>query len=148
MGLETLHRLLQHFIGRQRPDQIFIVGDPSRQPWTEPALSQPINEIRQSQRCMYEKAVIKVRVTGNVQFKWITLHQLPVHDNAHPEVVLRGHNAYQQNPTFGRHPTASLGNGVPLPKTLRLDKNPGTQRRIIPLALKTIRNIRPSNVSP
>ena len=51
-------------------------------------------------------------------------------------------------PRFGRHVAASLDNGVPLPNTLRLHKNPGTQRRIIPLILKTSRNNRPSNVSP
>ena len=102
-GLEFLHCLFQRFIGCQRPDQIFVVGDPWGQPWTEPALSQPIHEIRQSQRCMYEKAVIKVRVAGNVQFKWITLDQLPVHDDAHTAIIFGRHNAYEENATCCCH---------------------------------------------
>jgi len=61
---------------------------------------------------MYEKAVIKVRVAGNVQFKWITLDQLPVHDDAHTAVVSWWHNADQQNATFNRHAAVSPDNGV------------------------------------
>src|SRR4029077_5632790 len=103
VGLKSLHRRLQRVISCQRPDQILVVGDPWGQPRTEPALSQAIHEIRQSQRCMYEKAVIKVGVAGNVQFKWITLDELPVHDDAHTAIIFGRHNAYKQNATCCCH---------------------------------------------
>ena len=43
----------------QRPDQIFVIGDPCGQSRAEPALSQPMDKIRQPQRCMYTRPSAK-----------------------------------------------------------------------------------------
>src|SRR5439155_13160218 len=101
--LKTLHRLFQSSIDCQRPDEIFIVGNPRGQPGAEPALSQSINKIRQPQRCMHKEVVSKVRIAGNVQFKRRALHQLPVHDDAHTAVVAGRHDAHEQNADFQPH---------------------------------------------
>ena len=94
-GLKRLHRLFQRSIGCQRPDEIFVVGDPCSQSRTEPALSQSMNEIRQPQLRMHQKFVSEVRVAGDVQFKRDSLDQLPVHDDAHTAIVSRRHDANQ-----------------------------------------------------
>jgi len=107
-----------------------------------------MNKTWQPQLCVYHKSFSEVCVAGDEQFKRASVDKVPVHDDAHATIVSWRHNAYQQNATFGRHAAGSLDNGVFLLKALGLAKNPGTQRRISPLALKAIRNNRPSNVSP
>ena len=84
-------------------DEIFIVGDPRGQPRAEPALPQSMKKVRQLQLRMHQKVIGKVGVAGDVQFKRIVLHQLPVHHNAHTAIVFRRYDAYQQNTIFGRH---------------------------------------------
>ena len=59
-----------------------------------------MKRIRQSEVGMHQKAVLKIRVTGHVQFKWISLHQMPVHDDAHATIVPWRNNAYEQHPQF------------------------------------------------
>ena len=107
-----------------------------------------MNRMGQPKACVHQKAVGEACVAGGIQFKRVSVDKVPVHDNAHATIVSWRHNANQQNATFGSHAAGSVDNRVPLLKALRLAKNPGTQRRISPLALKAIRNNRPSNVSP
>ena len=90
-------------VSSQRPDEIFVVGDPVGQAWAEPALPRSMDKIREPQGSMHEKVVSKVCVAGNVQFKRITLHQLAVHDNAHTAIVARRHDAREQDANFRRH---------------------------------------------
>src|SRR5262249_55234790 len=65
---------------------------------TESALSQSMNRIRQSQGGMHQEAVLKIRVAGHVQFEWISLHQMPVHDDAHATIVPWWNDAHEQQP--------------------------------------------------
>jgi hypothetical protein len=44
---------------------------------------------------MHQKAVLKIRVTGHVQFELISLHEMPVHDDTHATIVPRRNNAYE-----------------------------------------------------
>src|SRR5881397_3274165 len=95
---EMSHRFFQRCIGCQRPDEVFVVREPRSQSRTESALSQSMNWIGQSQRRIHQKAVLKVSVTGYVQFEWISLHQMPVHDDSYATIVPWRNNAYEQYP--------------------------------------------------
>src|SRR5438034_4230200 len=97
---ELLHRFFQRFIGCHRPDKIFVVRDPRSQSRTESALSQSMNQIRQSQSGMHQETVLKVCVAGHVQFEWISLNQMPVHDDAYTAIVPWRNNAYEQHRHF------------------------------------------------
>jgi hypothetical protein len=47
---------------------------------------------------MHQKAVLKISVAGHVEFEWISLHQMPVHDYTHAIIVPWWNNAYEQHP--------------------------------------------------
>src|SRR5437773_12333424 len=47
---------------------------------------------------MHQKAILKISVTGHVEFEWISLHQMPVHDDADAIIVPWRNNAYEQHP--------------------------------------------------
>src|SRR5262245_5875014 len=47
---------------------------------------------------MHQKAILKVSITRHVQFEWISLHQMPVHDDAHATIVPWRNHAYEQHP--------------------------------------------------
>ena len=46
---------------------------------------------------MHQQPIGKISIAGDVQFKRIPFHQMPVHDNPHAAVVVRRHDAYKQN---------------------------------------------------
>jgi hypothetical protein len=106
-GLEFLHRFLQRVISCQRPDKIFIVDDPRSQLRSESALSQSMNKIWQPQLRVNHKSFSEVCVAGDVQFKWASVYEVPVHDDAHPTIVSWWHNADEQNARFNCHAAAS-----------------------------------------
>ena len=62
-----------------------------------------MNYIWETQWGMHQQVFSKICVAGDVQFKWITLDQLPVHDDAHTAIIFGRHNAYEQNATFCCH---------------------------------------------
>ena len=100
---EVFHCRFQSSTGCQRPDEIFVIGNPCGQSRTKSALPQPMNRTRQPEWCVHKKIISKVRIAGDVQFKRRTLHEHSMHDNAYPAVISGRHNAYQQNTRFGCH---------------------------------------------
>src|SRR5439155_21458845 len=94
--LETLHSSFQCLIGRQRPDQVLIIRDPRCQSRTKPGFSEAMNKSWQSQLRMHKKAVGKIRVASDVQFKGISLHEHPVHDDAHTAIAERRNDTNEQ----------------------------------------------------
>jgi hypothetical protein len=91
-GLEFLDRFLQRVISCQRPDKIFIVGDPRSQSRTELALPQTMDKIWQPQLCVNHKSFSEICVAGDVQFKRASVNKVPVHDDAHATIVSWRHN--------------------------------------------------------
>ena len=73
---------------------------------------------------MHKKVIGKVCVAGDVQFKRTTLHQLPVHDDAHTAVVAGRHDAHEQNADFQPHQpecAASLSQTMSMASVLQID---------------------------
>jgi hypothetical protein len=55
-----------------------------------------MNKIWQSQLRMHKKVVGKIRVASDVQFKGISLHEHPVHDDAHTAIAARRNDTNEQ----------------------------------------------------
>src|SRR5438034_11107353 len=112
--LEILNGLVQGPRNRQRPDKIFVISDPRSQSRPEAALSQSVDEIGEPQGCMHQKVVGKVSVAGNVQFKRIPLHQVPMQHDENTAIIFGRNNANEQNATFCCHRELGGNRGMPV----------------------------------
>jgi hypothetical protein len=44
---------------------------------------------------MHQQVFSKIGIAGNMQFEWISLHQMPMHDNPPATVIVRRGDGYQ-----------------------------------------------------
>jgi hypothetical protein len=49
---------------------------------------------------MDQQAIRKIRIACHMQFKRAPLYQMSVHNDPHPAVIVRRHNAHEHQPQF------------------------------------------------
>src|SRR5262245_17724868 len=62
-----------------------------------------MNGSRQSQLCVDQQSICKVRVTGDVKIERVSLHQMPVQHNAHTAIIAWRHGANEQKAKLQPH---------------------------------------------
>jgi hypothetical protein len=93
--LEITNSIFQLPAADPRPKKILKIQNPFPKGWAEARFFDFLEEKGQFDLGMDKQAIRKIRIAGNMELKGCPLDQVPVHNNPHPAVIMRRHNAHE-----------------------------------------------------